>query len=104
MRQAMKQMGIQQEDLPASEVIIRLPDREIVVSEPSVQKIKMQGQVTFQVAGEISERSINSAPEITDEDIKTVAEQAGCSEEDARSALEESKGDLAEAILKLSDN
>lgn len=102
MKQAMKRMGIQQEEVPAVEVIIRLEDREIVVSNPSVQKVNMMGQSSYQVSGEESVRSISSGPEISGEDVKTVAAQAGCSEEEARKALEESGGDLAEAIMSLS--
>jgi len=55
----------------------------------------MGGKETFQISGDIIESSIN------DEDIKTVSEQAGVSEEEAKKALKESSGDLAEAILKL---
>ncbi len=33
-----------------------------------------------------------------------VAEQTGCSEEAARKALEETKGDIAEAIVKLEES
>ena len=102
MKQAMRRLGIEQHEIPATEVIIRLPGKEIVISNPSVQKVNMMGQWTYQVAGEEEERSADSSPEITDEDIKTVMEQAGCSEEDARDALEETEGDLAQAILKLS--
>ncbi|MFA6073216.1 MAG: nascent polypeptide-associated complex protein [Candidatus Woesearchaeota archaeon] len=101
MQHAMKQLGIRQEDIAAIEVIIKLQDREIVISSPSVQKIKMQGQESFQISGNISERSLNSTPEITAEDIDTIMEQTGCSREDAMQAMEESDGDLAEAIVYL---
>jgi nascent polypeptide-associated complex subunit alpha len=36
------------------------------------------------------------------DDIKLIMEQTGKSEEEARKALKETNGDLAEAILKLS--
>ena len=103
MKQAMKRMGIQQEDVPAEQVIIRLKDKEIVIDSPSVQKVNMMGQSSYQVSGEERLKEIESTPVITDEDVKTVAEQANASEEDARKALMESKGDLAEAIMKLSE-
>jgi nascent polypeptide-associated complex subunit alpha len=103
MKQAMKRMGIQQEDIPAEQVIIRLKDREIVIENPSVQKVNMMGQSSYQVSGEEQLRSIPAEPEITDEDIKTVMAQANCSEEQARKALKEFDGDLAEAIMKLSE-
>ena len=101
MRMAMKKLGIQQEEIDAKEVIIRLEDREIVISKPSVTKVNMMGQDTYQVVGEESERSLSSKPEISEDDVATVAKQAGVSKEQARKAIEESEGDLAEAILKL---
>lgn len=101
MQQMMKKMGMQQEEIPASEVIIKTEDKEIVITEPSVSKINMMGQETFQISGEIHEREKETAAEISEEDVKTVVEQAGCSKEEAKKALEESSGDIAEAILKL---
>ena len=101
MRQAMKRMGIQQQELEAKEVIIRLQDREIVITNPAVSKINMMGQQTYQIVGEEHERSLNTKPEISDEDIKTVMEQAKVSKKEAMKAIEESSGDLAEAIMKL---
>ncbi|KYK25728.1 nascent polypeptide-associated complex protein [Euryarchaeota archaeon SM23-78] len=101
MRQAMKRMGIRQEEIDAKEVIIKLEDKEIVISNPSVSKVNMMGQETYQVIGEESVREIDSTPEINEDDVKTVMEQTGASEEKAKKAIEECKGDLAEAILKL---
>jgi len=60
----------------------------------------MQGQETFQIAGEIREET--SAPEISEDDIKTIVEKTGVSEEKAKETLKKT-GDLAEAILELSD-
>ena len=101
MRMAMKRLGIQQTEIEAEEVIIRLKDREIVISNPQVSKVNMMGQETYQVVGESEERELNTAPEISDEDVKTVAESAGVSEDDARAAIEEHEGDLASAIMSL---
>ena len=101
MKQAMRRLGIQQQEIDAKEVIIRLEDKEIVISNPNVSKVNMMGQDTYQVVGEESERSLDSAPEIKEDDIKTVMEQAGVSKEEAVKTIEECKGDLAEAILKL---
>lgn len=101
MKQAMKRMGMQQEDIEATEVIIRCPDKEIVISAPSVAKVNMMGQKTYQIAGEESERSISTAPDINDDDIRTVMEQAEVSEEEARKAIDAHDGDLAEAIMSL---
>jgi nascent polypeptide-associated complex subunit alpha len=90
----MKKMGIKTENIEAEEVVIKGP-KTIVIKEPSVTMMDVQGQKTFQIMGRIEEREDNS------EDVKLVAEQAGASEEEARKALDDSNGDIAAAILKL---
>jgi len=104
MKQAMKRMGIQQQELAATQVIIRLADKEIILDEPSVQKVNMMGQWSYQITGEETHRSLDSTPEINEDDIKTVMEQTNCDEEEAKKAIEENKGDLAQAILQLSNS
>lgn len=101
MAQAMKRLGIQQVEIPAIEVIIRTPDKELVITNPQVSKVNMMGQETIQVIGEIHERERSSTPEINDDDVKTVMEQTGASKEAAKAAIEENKGDLAAAIMSL---
>jgi len=101
MRHAMRRMGIQQQDIPANEVIIRTGEKEIVIENPQVAKVNMMGQETYQVIGKARERPLSSEPEISNDDIKTVMEQAGCQREDAEKAIAEANGNLAEAILKL---
>lgn len=100
MQGMMKQMGIKQEEVQASKVTIEKDDgSKIVINNPSVQKIIMQGNESFQIAGDISEES---AELFSDDDIKTVMEKTECDEDTARKALEKSNGDLAEAIMELS--
>lgn len=100
MQAMMKQMGIAQSEIPATRVVIeKTDDSKIIIENPSVTKIQMQGQETFQIAGDISEETAEVG--ISEEDVKTVSEKAGVSEDQAREALEKT-GDLAEAILELS--
>ena len=99
MAQAMKRLGIQQTEIDATEVIIRTPEKDLVIRNPQVSKVNMMGQNTIQVVGDIEE--VERKVEINDDDIKTVMDQAGVSEEEARTAIEETDGDLAEAIMKL---
>ncbi len=101
MQQMMRKMGIAQQEIEATEVIIKCADKEIVITEPSVGKINAMGQEQFTVSGNVHEREISSAPEITDEDVKTVAEQANVDEEKAKQALENAGGDIAKAIMDL---
>jgi nascent polypeptide-associated complex subunit alpha len=102
MRQMMKQMGIQQQDIEdAVRVEIVCESRKIVIEPCQVAAVNMMGQKTWQVSGEAREESLDAKAEISDEDVRTVAEQAGVSEKEARQAIEEAEGDLAAAILKL---
>jgi nascent polypeptide-associated complex subunit alpha len=104
MAQMMKRMGVQQVDIPATEVIIKTPDSELVITDPQVAKVNMMGQETIQVVGEIHERELETTPEISQDDVKTVMEQANVSEEKAKAAIEEHNGDLAAAIMSLSES
>ena len=101
MQQMMKQLGIQQVDIPATEVIIKTPDKLLVITKPSVQRVNMMGQETFQISGEIEERSSSTTPDISEEDIQTVMEQTGVDKPTAQNALEQANGDLAQAIMNL---
>ena len=56
MQAMMRQLGIAQEELDAKRVIIETDDKKIIIDNPSVIKIKMQGQENFQVSGDISEQ------------------------------------------------
>ena len=99
MQQMMKQMGIQQVDIPATEVIIKTAYKEIIITNPSVAKVNMMGQENFQISGNVEERELSTAPDISEDDVKTVMEQANVSEEQAKAAIEGAEGDLAEAIM-----
>lgn len=99
MNQMMKRMGIQQIEIDAVEVIIRTHEKELVILNPQVSKVNMMGQETIQIIGDIQEREIETTPEISEDDVKTVMEQANVSEEQAKEAIEQNDGDLAAAII-----
>ncbi len=98
MQAMMKQLGMKNEEIPASRVIIECEDKNIIIDNPGVIKVTMQGQVQFQISGDISEEE----KEISEEDIKQVMEKTSSSHDEAKKALQDSNGDLAEAILSLS--
>jgi nascent polypeptide-associated complex subunit alpha len=99
MKAMMKQMGINQDDVPANRVIIEQDGKKIVIDNPVVQKITMQGQTNFQISGDIREEAMG----VSEEDIKLVMEKTGAAKDKAKKALEEANGDIAEAIVKLSE-
>ncbi|MDE1856885.1 MAG: hypothetical protein KGH98_02245 [Candidatus Micrarchaeota archaeon] len=104
MKAMMAKMGIKTTEIDASRIVIECPDREIVIESPQVTMIEAQGTVSFQVAGHVTERQKDVSVEITDDDIRLVSEKTGVSDLDrVRKALEESKGDIAQAIVALTE-
>ena len=102
MERQMKKMGMKMEDLDGvTEVIIRFEDKELIIDDPTVSLMNVMGQETYQIEGKAREVELEYEIEIPDEDIEMVANQANVSADEARQALEDCKGDLAEAIMKL---
>jgi nascent polypeptide-associated complex subunit alpha len=100
MKSMMKKMGINQDELDVSRVIIEKTDGGKIIVEPAqVQKITMKGQENFQVSGEIREES--GEVKMDEDDVKLVVEKTGKSEDEVRKVLEETK-DVAETIMRLS--
>ena len=98
MEKVMKQMGISQTPLDAKRVVIEMEDSNLVIDEPSVTKVMMQGKETYQIAGEAREETNEI---FSDEDVALVVKKTGKSEEEVRKVLEGNGGDIAEAILEL---
>lgn len=97
MQKLMKQMGIKSEELAATKVTIELKEGgRLVIFEPNVIQIEMDGEKTFQIGGKLHEEK-----DAGEDDIRMVMESAGCSREEAQNALRETGGDIAEAILRL---
>jgi nascent polypeptide-associated complex subunit alpha len=102
MKQMMKQMGIKTEEIDATAVAIICADREIVIEGPEVMKMVVSGNEIYTISGgKAKVQAPDAAAEVSDDDVKMVAEQAGVSEEEAKKTLQETKGDIAEAIMKL---
>ena len=79
MQGMMKKMGISQTALPVNRVVFEMNDSKLVIEDPSVIKIMMQGQESYQVTGEAHEESTES---FSDEDVAMVVEKSGKSEEE----------------------
>jgi len=96
MQQMMKKLGMKMDNIPAKQVVIKTDTGNITIDEPQVIKTTMSGQVIFQVSGNVKEQSFS------DEDIKLVIEQSGVKDEEkVKKALQETNGDIVEAIMKL---
>lgn len=114
MKQMMEQMGIDVEELEASEVVIRTDEGDLVFDAPSVTKMDARGQETYQVLGEPElveggadgasddgDEAESADDEIPEADVEIVSQRTGASPEAAREALEETDGDLAAAVDRL---
>ncbi|ASJ07971.1 nascent polypeptide-associated complex protein [Thermococcus siculi] len=102
MKKLMRQMGIKMEEMEGvKEVVIRLENKEIVLKDPAITIITAQGEKSYQIIPGSEE--VRAIVNVSEEDIKLVMEQAGVDYEAARKALIEADGDLAEAILKLTE-
>jgi nascent polypeptide-associated complex subunit alpha len=94
----MKKMGIAQQNIDAKRVIIETEDENIIIDEPSVVKINMQGQTSFQISGE---ERIEAKEGFSEDDVNMVIEKTGAKKEEVISFLKENNGDIALAIIEL---
>ena len=119
MKQMMEQMGIDVEELDASEVIIRADEGDLVFDSPGVTKMDARGQETYQIVGspekatdagstadagaEPSDEDEDGSDdtEIPEDDVEIVAMRTGATKSEAREALEAVDGDLAAAVDRL---
>ena len=104
MKKLMKQMGIKIQEIPGvKEVVRRLSDSELIIKNPQVTLMKVSGQDLYQILGQTEKRVVEERKEleIPMEDIQLVAAQAGVTIDEAKKALEQTGGDLAQAILLL---
>ncbi|MEK6979402.1 MAG: nascent polypeptide-associated complex protein [Candidatus Micrarchaeota archaeon] len=96
MERMMKQMGINSRQIPASRVVIETDSENLIIENPQITEISMQGQKSYQIAGTIRSESL-----ISEEDIRMVMDQAGVDKEKAVESLKKHKGDIAAAIMEL---
>ncbi len=118
MKAMMRRQGIEMDSVDDVErVVVYTKDKEIVFRRPDVTAITAQGQVTYQVVGRPEERPRGAGGEVaaaeapgapaaapavySEDDVALVVGQTGVAEEDARAALEECNGEVAEAIMRL---
>ena len=72
-----------------------------IIPKPSVTEMKSKENSIFQVIAESFEEKELEVPIFSEDDIMLVCQQANCDEEKAKDALAETKGDIAQAILRL---
>ncbi len=108
-KRLMQRMGMNMDSVPdVQQVVIKTSGKDIVIDEPEVAILEVQGQKMYQViGGQVSEQAPSQrqaakpAATYSEEDVRLVADQTGKRLEKAKEALEECQGDLAKAILLL---
>jgi nascent polypeptide-associated complex subunit alpha len=109
-KRMMQRMGMNMDTVSdVQQVIIRTNTKDIVIDEPEVAILEVQGQKMYQIiGGQVSEQApskrqgaVATQPSFSEEDVRLVADQTGKSLEKAKKALDECQGDLAKAILLL---
>ncbi|MFW9935460.1 MAG: nascent polypeptide-associated complex protein [Candidatus Thorarchaeota archaeon] len=116
MERQMRRMGVDFQQLEdVTEVLIRFPDKELIIPQAQVLVMQAQGDDIYQVVGKSEERDLTVSTEseevsvptlaqtFTDEDVQLVASQANVSEDEAREALRSADGNLAKAIIVLTE-
>lgn len=92
-------------EIDAYEIIIKTSEGDYIIEEPQVMAMEIRGQKMLQVIGEMKkieiEKKEEEKPIYTEEDVELVMQQTGCSEEEAKKALEEANGEPAEAIISI---
>jgi nascent polypeptide-associated complex subunit alpha len=100
MKAMMKKLGMNVEQIEDVEnIVIKTPKGNWVFDSAEVSAMTMQGATTYQISG--TPRFEAAAVEIPKEDVTMVAAQANVPEEKAKEALVATKGDIAEAIMRL---
>jgi nascent polypeptide-associated complex subunit alpha len=99
----MQKMGMQVNELEgAKEVIIITDEKRIIIEEPNVATVTLQGQQIYQITGGTQREEPLVKPEtVSEEDAQLVSQQAGVTLDEARTALKAAEGDLAKAIVEL---
>lgn len=100
MKAAMRKMGMTMDEIEdVTKVVVYTPNGNYVFENAQVVGITMQGQTSYQLTGDIHFEE--AEVEIPESDVELVASQTSVTPDVARAALKECKGDIAEAILKL---
>jgi nascent polypeptide-associated complex subunit alpha len=103
MKAMMKKIGMNVEPIENVQgIVIKTAQGNYIFDAAEVTAMTMQGVTTYQIVG--TPHFEEPAPEIPAEDIAMVASQAKVAPDAAKAALVATRGDIAEAILRLANH
>ena len=109
LKRLMKRFGVNIEEVrDVKTVTLSLSDKDIIIRNPQVIVMNVQGQKIYQIVAtseEIVESKEAEVEEVnfSEEDVSFIMEQTGVSREVAINALREAGGDIAKAIMLLTE-
>lgn len=110
MRRMMAQMGIKATDMTdVTKVTLHGQDKNYLIMNAKVTLIEAQGEKSFQITGQMKEvpkaskPQAPSEPSFPEDDIKLVVDQTGVSRAVAIEALSKAEGEVAQAIINLTE-
>lgn len=101
-RRMASRMGLDMKNIPdVTEVVIRTPDRELVITRPNVNEVENKENVTFVVVADGYEEREVEKPQFSEDDVEMVCLKTGVDRDRAVAALTECDGEMATAIVRL---
>ncbi len=101
-RRRMDKMGMDMTNIDdVREVIIRTESKEYVITNPAVNRMDNKESTIFMVTANGYEEREPEVPTYPEEDIEMICMRANVDRDAAISALTESDGELATALLRL---
>lgn len=102
MRRMVNKLGVDMHELPdIKEVLIRTTSKEIILPTPTVTEMESNKDRIFTIVAQDYEERELETKSFPDADVDFVRERTGVDQARAVGALEESNGDLAQAIMIL---
>lgn len=99
----MSRMGVNIKEIQdAREVVIRTESRDIIITDPAVQEMETNENVTvFMISAMGYEERVPDKPTYAEDDVELLCLKANVSREEAINALMDSDGEIGTALLKL---
>ncbi|MBS3050971.1 MAG: nascent polypeptide-associated complex protein [Candidatus Aenigmarchaeota archaeon] len=94
--QIMKKLNMKVQQIPAEEVIIKMKEKKIIISNPEIMLADMMGREVYQISGDVSESVL-----VNEDDVRMVMDKTGQDRDTVVKKLEELDNDLAKAIMEL---
>ena len=84
--QIMKKLNMKVQQIPAGEVIIKMKEKKIIISNPEIMLADMMGREVYQISGDVSESVL-----VNEDDVRMVMDKTGQDRDTVVKKLEDRK-------------